>query len=112
MGAEPTRPFTVAKLAEHWEVSETFVYDQIKAGRLRAIRLGGKLLRIKPDAVEDFECQHTESASSDASATMEPHTGPSPSGGLTIEERTAFRLARQTEPQRKPRLVSSGQSAR
>ena len=40
------KPFTVTALAERWECSPDFVYDQIRAGRLQATRLGGKLLRV------------------------------------------------------------------
>lgn len=49
------RPFTVARLAEHWQVSDTFVYDEIKAGRLEAFRLGGKLIRVSAKAVVEYE---------------------------------------------------------
>lgn len=52
---EGRRPFTVARLADHWGTSETFVYDQIRAGRLKAMRFGGKLIRIKPEAVDEYE---------------------------------------------------------
>lgn len=46
---------TVAMLAERWGTSDTFVYDEIKRGRLRAFKLGGKLIRIRVDAVEQYE---------------------------------------------------------
>lgn len=46
---------TVAMVAQHWGTSDTFVYDQIKAGRLAAFKLGGKLIRVRPSAVAEYE---------------------------------------------------------
>jgi len=104
------RPLSVAELAAHWGCSDTFVYDQIKAGRLKAMRFGGKLLRIRPEAVEEYECRANLGASenSPAGATMDQPIGPGASNMLTPEDRTAFRLARKVEPPQRPRLVTSG----
>ncbi len=55
----PPKALTVANVAQHWGVSTTFVYDQIAAGKLEAFRLGGKLIRIKPEAVADYERRAT-----------------------------------------------------
>lgn len=52
---QPTGAFSVAMVAERWGTSDTFVYDQIKAGRLSAFKLGGKLIRVKPEAIEAYE---------------------------------------------------------
>ncbi len=49
------RPYTVARLAEHWSCSETFVRDEIRRGRLIAQRFGGKLIRIRAEAVAAYE---------------------------------------------------------
>jgi excisionase family DNA binding protein len=49
------RVYTVARLAEHWSCSETFVRDEIKRGRLEAHRFGAKLIRIRPEAVATYE---------------------------------------------------------
>jgi len=49
------RPYTVAQLADYWQCSDTFIYDRINAGELRAFKLGGKLWRVRADAVEEFE---------------------------------------------------------
>ena len=49
------KPYTVARLAEHWGCSDTFVYSEIERGNLPAFRLGGKLIRIRPEAVEAYE---------------------------------------------------------
>jgi len=104
------RPYTVATLAQRWGCSDTFIYDQIKAERLQAMRFGGKLLRIKPEAVEEYECRATLGASdaSPESGQTDRPTGTGASSGLTNEDRTAFRLARRVEPQPRPRLASSG----
>lgn len=53
----PTGALTVAMVASRWGTSDTFVYDQIKCGQLRAFKLGNKLLRIKLEAVEEYECR-------------------------------------------------------
>lgn len=107
------KPFTVAALADHWGTSDTFIYDQIKAGRLKAMRFGGKLIRIKPEAVEEYECQAvlTDSESSPEPERTERDTGPTASNGMTRQDRTAVRLARQIDLPPKPRLVTSGASA-
>src|SRR5690242_2667372 len=49
--------FTPAKLAMRWECSERHVRNLISSGQLPCFRLGGKLLRIKQEDVERFECQ-------------------------------------------------------
>ena len=51
------KAWSVAALAEHWECSTTFVYQQIACGNLRAWKLGGKLYRIPLDAVEEYEAR-------------------------------------------------------
>ena len=37
---KPTGAYSVAMVAERWGTSDTFVYDQIKAGKLAAFKLG------------------------------------------------------------------------
>lgn len=105
---------TVAMLAERWGTSATFVYDLIRAGRLPAFRLGGKLLRIRPDDVEEFECRDNPGLSdrSPGDAPTDLPIDTSASSGLTPMDRTASRLARQIEQPRRLRLVSSGPGGR
>lgn len=108
------RPYTVASLAEHWGCSDTFVYDELHAGRLQGFKLGRKLWRIRPEAVEEYECRGSLGGSESSPANdqaVDPTTGRGASSGLTSEERTASRLARQIDLPRKPRLVSSGPGA-
>ena len=80
-------PYTVAQLAAHWQCRDTFVYDRINGGELPAFRLGGKLLRIRRQAVEDYEGRAGEE---DTGAATEASHG----SGLAMEDRTASRLAR------------------
>ena len=49
------RPWNVNDLAEHWGCSQTFVYSRINSGELMSFRLGGKLIRISRQAVDDYE---------------------------------------------------------
>jgi excisionase family DNA binding protein len=82
------RAYTPAMVAEMWGCSEKTVRNEIAAGRLRHFRVGQKLLRIPPDAVEEYECQNTGS----------PDTGESGQSASmkAASERTAFRLAKLT----------------
>ena len=50
--------YTPAMLAERWECSERLVRNMITSGELPAFRLGEKLLRIRAEDVEAFECQN------------------------------------------------------
>src|SRR5688572_31862884 len=55
------RPFTVAALADHWSCSLESIYalirkfDRGEPGGLPAFTIGGKLLRIKVEVVEQWE---------------------------------------------------------
>lgn len=94
------RPYTVATLAAYWGCSPDVIYALIREGRLRAFKLGGKLIRIRPDDVEHFECQNTG-----LSATGETSLSPT-----LMANEAAFesRLARMTEGSRNLALVTSG----
>lgn len=82
------RALTPAMVAEMWGCSERTVRNEIAAGRLRHFRIGQKLLRIEPEALEEYKCQNTGSLD-----TVE--SGPSPSMRMA-DERAAFRLAKLT----------------
>ncbi len=45
--------FTVAEIAERFKVSRQAVYDWIKEGKLKAIKVGNRT-RISRSAIEDF----------------------------------------------------------
>lgn len=93
--------FSVATLAERWECGTDTVYSLIRSGDLRAFKLGGKLLRIRHDEVERFECQATTTPSNDTEAS-------SPSSGMKAEDATDIRLERLIERRPRPQLVHSG----
>jgi excisionase family DNA binding protein len=50
--------YTPATLADKWGCSERHVRNMIDRGELPHFRLGGKLLRIRADIVEAYECQN------------------------------------------------------
>ncbi|NSY97910.1 helix-turn-helix domain-containing protein [Agrobacterium tumefaciens] len=53
-----TRPFTPETLAERWECSARHIRKLCASGALPSFRLGGKLLRIRLEDVEAYECQN------------------------------------------------------
>ncbi len=52
---EPVRVYTPATLAQRWMCSERHIRNMIERGDLKAFLLGGKLLRISAEEVEDYE---------------------------------------------------------
>ena len=56
-GAESKVPevLTPRMVAERWAMSDKGVYNLIRSGKLRAFKLGGKLLRVTRAAVEECE---------------------------------------------------------
>jgi excisionase family DNA binding protein len=51
----PEPYITVAELATYWLVGRKYIYKLIETGRLRAIRLGPRLLRIRTTEAIQFE---------------------------------------------------------
>lgn len=94
--------YSVASLASHWGCHPDTVYALIRGGELRAFKLGGKLLRIRGDEVERFECQTT--ACNDTGECSQ-------SSGMKRDDATDIRLERLIERQPRPRLVHSGTHA-
>lgn len=95
--------YSVATLAQHWGCGTDTVYSLIRGGELRAFKLGGKLLRIRADEVERFECQTTPCNDTATS---------SPSSGMRADDATDIRLERLIERPQRPQLVHSGNGAR
>ncbi|MGR9130822.1 helix-turn-helix domain-containing protein [Rhizobium leguminosarum] len=90
--------FTPAKLAQRWECSERHIRNLISRGELPYFRVGGKLLRIRQEDVEKFECQSGDSPASEANTA---------SHGMTrMESAGAIDLAQQMRKRRpaSPRL--------
>ena len=77
-------------VAERWQCSAQHVRALLRRHELRGFRLGGKTWRIRPEAVEEYECrQEPESGGSRDTAE---------SGAPTAErmdDLSAARLARQ-----------------
>ena len=69
------RAVTPEQLAEKWECSPNHVRNLIKRGELRAWRLGSRLLRIPPDAIEEFERCRQTTASDGSKETTSSHGG-------------------------------------
>lgn len=49
------RPFTPKELAKRWQCSEKHVRNLVLRGALESFRIG-KMIRVTPEAVEDYEC--------------------------------------------------------
>lgn len=60
--------YTPAQVADRWQCSERHIRNMIASGELPAFRLGGKLLRIRAEDVETFECQNGGSPDCGASS--------------------------------------------
>lgn len=88
--------YTPKDIAARWQVSVRLIHNMIERGELPAVRLGPKLLRIRPtdiDALEASLCPIT--GLSDLRSTDEsPPSGTSP--GQRTDGRIAFLRARQT----------------
>jgi excisionase family DNA binding protein len=93
--------YTPATLAERWECSERHVRNMIASGDLPAFRLAGKLLRIRAEDVERFECQNGASPSSEDNTAS--HGTREPSGDV-IDLEQATRKRRTAAPRLDTRL--------
>ncbi len=58
--ARDHRPVTPDMLADRWQCSAETIRQMVKAGRLRGFRVG-RMIRIPWDAVEEIECQTSQS---------------------------------------------------
>lgn len=59
----PPNVMTPATLAERWRCSEKHIRNLVSAGKLDCFHLGGKLIRIRGSAVEEYEGQSQFSTS-------------------------------------------------
>lgn len=100
MGAQV---YSVATLAKHWDCGTDTIYALIRAGSLKAFKLGDKLLRIRAEEVERFECQTTPCNDTETS---------SPLSGTKMDDATDIRLERLIERRQRPQLVHSGNAGR
>jgi len=96
--------YSVSSLAEHWGCGTDTIYSLIKSGDLPAFKLGGRLLRVRGDEVEKFECRTTTACNDTEESSL--------SSGTKTDDATDIRLERLIERPRKPQLVHSGNDAR
>jgi excisionase family DNA binding protein len=93
-----TKPFSVRTLSERWDCSPGFIYKRLKAGELRAFRIGGQLLRIPAEEVNRWEGASAQ-PNQNTDPTMSATTGSDGSGadfaplGTTMESGGAISLA-------------------
>lgn len=59
-----TYAFTPESLADRWEVCPATVRNLVRQGALRAFRIG-RQIRIRPEAVEEYECRNGGSNSTE-----------------------------------------------
>jgi excisionase family DNA binding protein len=93
-----SRIYTPAMLAREWECSERHIRNLIAANELRAFRLGGKLLRIPADAVEDFKCRNTASSGSGAGSPSSIETPEDNATVTRLEPIARLKLAAARRP--------------
>jgi excisionase family DNA binding protein len=75
--APAKRHFRVAEVAARFGIDETTVYRQIKAGRLKAIRIGtGRgTVRVPAEALAEYEASITAAAVESAGLTVDTPLG-------------------------------------
>lgn len=78
---------TPAEVAERWKCSEHHVRKLIAKGELRSFKLGERLLRVKSEWAEEFECRTTQSAGSEENSSL---------SGMTPTDGTVTSLAPET----------------
>lgn len=52
-----SKVYDVASLATHWGCGTDTVYNLVRSGELQSFKLGGKLIRIRAEEVERYECR-------------------------------------------------------
>jgi len=93
--AQVKRPeiYTPATLAHEWQCSERHIRNLISTGQIEAFRLGGKLLRIARQAVEEFECRNrTASGGSTENESSSGETPPASASVTRLGPETRARL--------------------
>ncbi|MGQ3486076.1 helix-turn-helix domain-containing protein [Roseovarius pacificus] len=88
-------PMTPDMLADRWHCSAETVRNLVKSGDLRGFRVG-RMIRIPWDAVEEYECQGSQSDDCAAGSASTGQTRTPESGGAI-----SLRHARERRPKRK-----------
>lgn len=73
-GRPVQRNFRVAEVAARFDVDETTIYRQIKAGRIKAIRIGSAV-RVPAEALAEYEASIAAAVLSSAELTVETPLG-------------------------------------
>jgi len=92
--------YDVPGLAQHWACGTDTIYALVRSGELGHFKLGGKLIRIRAEEVERYECR-TITPSNDCETNTQ-------SLGTTKRDATDIRLERMIAHPRRPQLVHSG----
>lgn len=86
------RPVTPDMLADRWQCSAETVRQMVKRGELRGFRVG-RMIRIPWDAVEEMECQRSQSDGCAAGSASPGSTRQQESGGaISIRHARARKL--------------------
>jgi excisionase family DNA binding protein len=92
-GASICCVYTPEMLAREWGCSARHVRNLVKSGELRAFRPGPKLIRIRAEWVEEYECRRStkfnDCAENSPSSTSTP---PENGTGTRLEPQTRLRL--------------------
>ncbi|QDP57330.1 MAG: hypothetical protein Unbinned3696contig1008_8 [Prokaryotic dsDNA virus sp.] len=101
------RAYTPETLAVRWQCSPRHIRNMCRSGELPSFRVGGKLLRIRFNDVEDFECQ--TGASPDTEASSPSHSTNSNLTELRSAEGSASKptIERKQSAERRQRLRQS-----
>lgn len=90
-----SRPLTPDMIAERWMCSGETVRQLIRTGKLPAFRIG-RMLRVTPQALEEYECKTIEL---DASMGVTLSPGPMPTANADV---FGFRHTRPKKLKAKP----------
>src|ERR1700730_1734705 len=87
-----SKAYTPAALALRWQCSERHVRNLVAKGKLRAFRLGGKLLRIPVEAVEEMERCPAIALGSSTEGSSSCSTSAESAAGSGLTPKTQARL--------------------
>ncbi len=79
---------TPAMLAERWSCSEQHIRNMIDRGQLPSFKIGEKLLRIRREHVEAFECQNGDLPGSEANFVSHGKMSEDSGDVIDLEQRT------------------------
>ncbi len=100
--ADLPRLYTPATLAERWECSANQVCHLIRSGKLAAFKVGRGRYRIRPQAVEEYECQGAHQKFQKAPEPANTEGSGAPSGKTPkVIDAESFLKWRQRQKQRR-----------